>query len=188
MSAQSNPKEAHATTNNSAPGVPPPGSWAVNNAGDSIIVYDARNPDDEPAVAVTYDVDSGDRLHWLNDVGAAEAHARLIAAAPDLFNACHALYHAMLSYKFGNASAELSEEVAKVAQAAILKAAGPKRCSCGNTLTPEDIERDVRDYNGGLCCADCAEVMAETVRDNQQAEEGERWLAEQSPVVGTEEF
>lgn len=53
-----------------------------------------------------------------------EANARLIAAAPDLLQACRALYHAMLSYKHGNASPELSDEVAKIAEAAIRKAEG----------------------------------------------------------------
>jgi hypothetical protein len=41
-----------------------------------------------------------------------------------LLAALRAVYHAMLSYKFGNASPDLSDEISKVAQAAIKAAEG----------------------------------------------------------------
>lgn len=67
-----------------------PGPWAVN-AGEPTLVYDPRNPEDESAIAVTYDVESGDRFSWPRDADEAEANARLIAAAPELLRLFRAL-------------------------------------------------------------------------------------------------
>lgn len=64
-------------------------------------------------------------------------------------------------------------------------------CGCGTELSDEDYKRDVRDYNGGLCCEDCADQMVETVIGNAQAEEAYAQMLEEqpgAPTVGTEEF
>ena len=53
-----------------------------------------------------------------------EADARLIAAAPDLLEACHAAYNALKSYEYGNGSPELANSVADNVMAAISKAEG----------------------------------------------------------------
>ncbi|MCA1615024.1 MAG: hypothetical protein LC795_15505 [Acidobacteria bacterium] len=44
-------------------------------------------------------------------------------------------------------------------------------CPCGMELCDENVQRDARDFNGDLLCGDCADEMAEVVRDNAQAEE-----------------
>ena len=36
-----------------------------------------------------------------------------------------------------------------------------RRCGCGAELTPEDVARKARDYNGGLACYDCYSRLCE---------------------------
>lgn len=66
-----------------------PGPWAIN-AGEPTLVYrpGRSESEDEPAIAVTYDVESAERFEWSRDTDECEANAHLIAAAPDLLDAC----------------------------------------------------------------------------------------------------
>lgn len=52
----------------------------------------------------------------------AQANARLIAAAPGLLKACKAAKDALLSYKFGNSSVDLADEVSENLRQLIEKA------------------------------------------------------------------
>ncbi len=49
------------------------------------------------------------------------ANARLIAAAPELYEALAACEHALRSYQYGNGAPDLAEEVANKASAALAK-------------------------------------------------------------------
>ncbi len=52
------------------------------------------------------------------------ANARLIAAAPDMLKLLHAAYHALESYRYGNASPDLAASVAVAIHDVIAKAEG----------------------------------------------------------------
>lgn len=54
----------------------------------------------------------------------AEPNAHLIAAAPDLHKALDAAKNALRSYQYGNASPELAEAIADMADKALAKAEG----------------------------------------------------------------
>lgn len=118
----SSPNQAHATTNNSVPGAHTQGELKVS---DPVMSDGAQD------YAIFVEIDG--KTHIIAEVfGRSDwehehpslANANLFAAAPDLLKVCRALYHAMLSYKLGNESPELADEVAAAAQAAIAKAEG----------------------------------------------------------------
>lgn len=54
----------------------------------------------------------------------AQANVRLIAAAPELYQAAYAAFHALSSYAYGNGSPDLAETVAEALKEAIDKANG----------------------------------------------------------------
>lgn len=54
----------------------------------------------------------------------AEANARLIAAAPDLYRLLTAAKHALRSYQYGNAATDLAKDIADDAEKLIAKAEG----------------------------------------------------------------
>lgn len=96
-----------------------PGPWAIA-PGDPCVIYSPDNPEDEPCLAITYDVESADRFHWLRDADQAEANARLIAAAPDLLTvAMRAEY--IISQLDGDGWCVIREDILKALRAAIGK-------------------------------------------------------------------
>lgn len=56
--------------------------------------------------------------------GSQKANAHLIAAAPELYKALDAAKNALRSYQYGNASPELAEAIADMADKALAKAGG----------------------------------------------------------------
>lgn len=53
-----------------------------------------------------------------------QANANLVAAAPELYRALDAAKNALRSYQYGNASPELAEAIADMADKALAKAGG----------------------------------------------------------------
>ena len=78
--------------------------WTADN--DDVELYSdlaIRGPNGVVALVVNDDCEHSDET--------LEANARLIAAAPELLKHSRAAYHALQSYRFGNSSHELAEEI-----------------------------------------------------------------------------
>ena len=101
-----------------------PGPWRIDvnegaNGNDSEVTYEIL-AGNKVVVAVALDRDYSypeGGIALLDD-------ALLIAAAPDLLEALKAAKDALRSYRYGNSSPELAEEIVRHAVAAIAKAEG----------------------------------------------------------------